>query len=74
MSSPEKYKKLFGEVALEMGFLNADELYEGLNEQRRRRKQGLPDKRIGQILLEMKCINTEQVSRVLDVIYPVTDA
>ena len=71
MTKPERYKKLFGEVAMEMGFITADELYDGLDEQKGRRTTGLQDKRIGQILLEQGALSMDQIQIVLDVVYPI---
>ncbi len=73
METPERYKKLFGEVALEMGFLSAEQLYQGLDEQKARKKQGLQDKRIGQVLLEKNYLTLEQINLVLDVVCPVQE-
>ena len=65
--------KFFGEIALEKRFVSADQLYEGLNLQERNRVEGVIEKQLGQILLELGYMDEEQIREVLDVLYPVTD-
>ena len=66
--------KFFGEIALEKRFVSAEQLYEALTLQARNRVDGAIEKQLGQLLLELGHINEEQISEVLDVLYPVTDA
>ena len=66
--------KVFGEIALEKRFVSAEQLYEALTLQARNRVDGVIEKQLGQLLLELGHINEEQISEVLDVLYPVTDA
>ena len=65
--------KFFGEIALEKRFVSAEQLYEALTLQARNRVEGVIEKQLGQLLLELGHINEEQISEVLDVLYPVTD-
>ena len=66
----ESYK-FFGEVALEKRFVSPEQLYEALTLQARSRVEGTQEKLLGQILLELGYMNEEQISEVLDVLYPV---
>ena len=66
--------KFFGEIALEKRFVSAEQLYEALTLQARNRVDGVIEKQLGQLLLELGHISEEQISEVLDVLYPVTDA
>ena len=65
--------KFFGEIALEKRFVSAEQLYEALTIQAKNRASRLLEKQLGQILLEMGYMTEEQISEVLDVLYPVTD-
>ena len=69
-SDGDRYRKLFGEVALEMGFVNASQLYEGLTAQQKRKTDGLPDKLLGQVLLELGHLDTDQIQKIIDELYP----
>ena len=73
MSDADRYKRLFGEVALEQGFVTAAQLYEALTLQAKRKAEGKPSKLLGQLLLELGYMNTTQVQEVIDVLYPVKD-
>ena len=64
--------KFFGEIALEKRFVSAEQLYEALTLQARNRVDGVIEKQLGQLLLELGHISEEQISEVLDVLYPVT--
>ena len=66
--------KFFGEIALEKRFVSAEQLYEALTLQARNRVEGMIEKQLGQLLLELGYVNEEQIREVLDVLYPVTDA
>lgn len=59
-------KRLFGEIAIERGFINRHQLREALHEQRegRRRREG--QKLIGVILVELGHMTPEQVFSVLE--------
>lgn len=72
-SEKDRYRKLFGEVALEKGYVNSAQLYEALTEQVRRKAEGKSEKQLGQILLELGFVSAEQVREILDVVYPVTE-
>ncbi|MCI0651010.1 MAG: hypothetical protein L0Z55_03925 [Planctomycetes bacterium] len=63
--------RMFGEVALEQGFVTASQLYEALTVQARRKAEAKPDKLLGQILLELGYMGSEQVQAVIDVLFPV---
>jgi|TARA_B100000678_G_C17806002_1_gene340902 hypothetical protein len=65
--------KFFGEIALEKRFVSADQLYEALTLQARNRVEGVIEKQLGQLLLELGYMDEEQIREVLDVLYPVTD-
>jgi hypothetical protein len=65
--------KLFGEVALEKRFVTSEQLYEALTLQARNKIDGRMEKQLGQILIELGYIDTEQVGEVLDVLYPVQE-
>ena len=65
--------KFFGEIALENRFVSAEQLYEALTLQARNRVDGVIEKQLGQLLLELGHISEEQISEVLDVLNPVTD-
>tara|TARA_B100001013_G_scaffold282531_2_gene182470 strand:- start:813 stop:1043 length:231 start_codon:yes stop_codon:yes gene_type:complete len=65
--------KFFGEIALEKRFVSADQLYEALTLQARNRVEGVIEKQLGQLLLELGYMDEDQIREVLDVLYPVTD-
>jgi hypothetical protein len=65
--------KFFGEIALEKRFVSADQLYEALTLQARNRVEGVIEKQLGQLLLELGHMDEDQIREVLDVLYPVTD-
>ena len=73
MGDDDRYRKLFGEVALEMGYVNAAQLYEALTVQQRRKTEGLPDKLLGQVLLELGHVTTEQIQEIVEKLYPTDD-
>ncbi len=70
MVGSDRYRKMFGEVALEHGYVTAAQLYEALTIQARRKNEGKPDKLLGQLLLELGYMNATQVKRVIDILYP----
>ena len=65
--------KLFGEVALEKRFVTSEQLYEALTQQARSKIDGKMDKQLGQILLELGYMDSDQIAEVLDVLYPVQE-
>jgi len=65
--------KFFGEVALEKRFVTAEQLYEALTIQARGKAEGKMDKQLGQILLELGYMGADQISEVLDVLFPVVE-
>ncbi len=69
--SREDRYKLFGEVALERGFVTAVELYEALTIQAKDHVDGR-ERLLGQVLIEMGFMTAEQVSEVLDILFPST--
>ena len=66
--------KFFGEVALEKRFVTAEQLYKALTVQARNKVEGKLDKQLGQILLELGYLDADQISEVLDILYPVQEA
>ncbi len=66
--------KMFGEVALAHKFVTAEKLYEALTVQARDKAEGRPERLLGQILLEMGYMDADEVSRVLDVLYPAKES
>lgn len=71
-NSQDRYK-FFGEIALELRFVTADQLYEALTLQARAKVEGKMDKQLGQILLELGYMTEQQIREVLDVLYPVQE-
>jgi len=62
-------QKLFGEVALERGFVTTDKLYEALTIQARAEAEKKPYRALGQILIELGYMTEKQVLEVLKVIH-----
>ena len=73
MGDEDRYRKLFGEVALDMGYVTAAQLYEALTVQQRRKSEGQPDKLLGQVLLELGHLSTEQIQEIVEKLYPTDD-
>lgn len=69
----DRYRKLFGEVALEKGYISSAQLYTALTEQVKRKVEGKSEKQLGQILLELGFVTVDQVREILDVVYPVAE-
>ena len=63
--------KLFGEVALEKGFVTVAQLYEALTIQARAEARGEPYQFLGQILSELSYMTDKQVLEVLNEIHAV---
>ena len=72
--SEDRYRKLFGEVALELGFVTPSQLYDALTVQLKRKTEGAQDKLLGQVLLEMGHLDPDQIQRIIDELYPVMDS
>ena len=68
--SGDKYRSLFGEIALERGFVDAAQLYEALTVQARRRAEGKSDKLLGQVLVELGFLTPDQLQEVINHLYP----
>lgn len=62
--------KLFGEIALEQRFVTPEQLLEALTIQARDKVEARPERLLGQILLELGYLSEDQVSSVLDILYP----
>jgi hypothetical protein len=62
-------KKLFGEVAFEKGFINSEQLYEGLAIQAKAEARNKPYKFLGQVLIELGYLTEKQVLEVLNEIH-----
>ena len=71
MTGPDRYRRLFGEVALEQGVVNSDQLYQALTVQERLRNDGKPVPLLGQILVELGHLTPEQLQEHSEFIYPV---
>ena len=65
--------KLFGEVALEERFVTSDQLLEALTSQAKDKAEGKPERLLGQILLEHGYMTEVQITKVLDVLYPIKE-
>ncbi len=70
MGDEDRYRKLLGEVALELGYVSAAQLYEALTAQQRRKSDGLPDKLLGQMLLELGHVTPDQIQEIVAKLYP----
>ena len=66
----DRYRKKFGEVAIDLGIIGSDQLVEALTVQAERQAAGKPVKLLGQILLELGHLTAEQIQEVVDVLYP----
>lgn len=62
-------RKLFGEVALEKGYVTVAQLYEALTIQARAEARDEPFKFLGQILAELGYLTDRQVLEVLSEIH-----
>ena len=71
MSNPDRYRRLIGEVAQEMGYVSAEAVDEALSVQEKRRSEGLKVPLLGQILVELNHLTPEQLQQLIEVIYPV---
>ncbi len=66
----DRYRKLFGQVALEEGFITREQLLEALEVQKQRKAGGKSDKLLGQILIELGYLDTQQAQRIIDIVFP----
>ncbi len=62
-------KKMFGEVAFEMGFVTTDQLYHALTIQAKEEAAKKPYRFLGQILIDLGHMNEKQVLEVLSVLH-----
>lgn len=70
LSGDDRYRRLFGEIALERGYVDAAQLYEALTVQAKRRADQKSDKLLGQILLELGYLSPDHLQEVIDELYP----
>lgn len=73
MAAADRYRRLFGEVALEQGVVNSDQLYQALTFQERLRNEGKKVPLLGQVLVELGHLSPEQLQELIEFIYPVQD-
>ena len=73
MAGPDRYRRLFGEVALEKGVINSEQLLQALSVQERLREDGKPVPLLGQILVELGYLTPEELQGLIEFIYPVGD-
>jgi hypothetical protein len=64
-----RYCSRFGKMAVEMGFVTADQLKEALVEQFDDEISGRPHRLIGRILFEHGWITLKQIDKVLDKLF-----
>ncbi len=65
----KRYSPQFGEIAVDMGFITAEQLTEALSEQAEDSLSNRPYRFIGYILSEHGWITNEQVDIVLDILF-----
>ncbi len=70
MSESERYRKRFGEIAIELGFVDERQVDEALGIQRDRKKAGKSSQQLGQILLQLGYISLSQIEVVVDQLFP----
>lgn len=64
----DKFKKRFGEIAVEKDFITEDQLNKALNIQRQEDLKGLDHRLIGSVLYQFGYMTSEQVIEVLRVL------
>jgi len=64
-----RYSPLFGKIAVEMGFITAEQLTEALAEQAEDSLSNRPHRFIGYILSEHGWIDSEQLGTVLNILF-----
>ncbi len=62
-------KKMFGEIAFEMGLVTTDQLYKALTIQAKEEVEKKPYRSLGQILIDLGHMNDKQVLEVLKVLH-----
>ena len=65
----EHYEKRFGVIAVEKGFINADELVKALTIQVEEDLRGIPHRLLGKILFDMGLMTDRQIEEVLSHIF-----
>ena len=73
MSDADRYRRLFGEVAIEQGVVNETQIYEALTIQERLRNEGKQVPLLGQVLVELGHLTPEQLQHLIEILYPVSD-
>jgi len=63
-------QKFFGELALKMGFVTTENLYQALTVQARAEVEQKPYRSLGQILIDLGYMDEKQVLEVLKVLHP----
>ena len=71
MTEPDRYRRLFGEVALDQGVVDSHQLYEALTIQERLRGEGKQVPLLGQVLVELGHLSPEQLQQLIELIYPI---
>lgn len=65
----KEYRRRFGQIAVKLGFINAAQLKEALNEQIDDDLAGISHRFIGEILLERRWLSYEQIDIILDELF-----
>ncbi|MDE0960748.1 MAG: hypothetical protein OSB09_08200 [Planctomycetota bacterium] len=73
MTTPDRYRRLFGEVAIEKGWVGEAQIYEALTVQERLRSAGKQVPLLGQVLVELGHLAPEQVQELIEILYPVKE-
>jgi hypothetical protein len=71
VTTPDRYRRLFGEVAIEKGWVGEAQIYEALTVQERLRNDGKQVPLLGQVLVELGHLSPEQVQQLIEILYPV---
>ena len=71
MAEPDRYRRLFGEIALDQGVVDSHQLYEALTIQERLRSEGKQVPLLGQVLVELGHLSPEQLQQLIELIYPI---
>jgi len=58
-------QRRFGFIAIEKGFIKADQLYEALLRQRAQETEGTDRRLLGMILKDLGCLSVSQIDEVL---------
>jgi hypothetical protein len=70
MPVQNRYRRKFGEVAQDLGYVTKSQLDEALAVQARRRAAGKEEKLLGQLLFELGYMSAAQLQAVVDVLFP----